>query len=205
MPIETAYDHVFHAQRHFRSILEAVSRPGTIVRLDDVPCRPPAGLSRASALIGFALLNADVSFHLVGYSTADAAYLVENTRSRECPIEDASFIFARGTEHGDILEGASVGTLPYPDTSATLILQVDALSAGAVPGGLAVRLEGPGQAAPVTIHAAGVSPDLLLALQARNLEFPLGLDTIVTHTDQATGTACVVGIPRTTRLSWDVC
>ena len=44
-----AYDEVFHAQRHFRSLLDSMSRPGTIERLDPVDFSPSPHLNKASA------------------------------------------------------------------------------------------------------------------------------------------------------------
>jgi alpha-D-ribose 1-methylphosphonate 5-triphosphate synthase subunit PhnH len=65
-------------------------------------------------------------------------------------------------------------------------------------------LEGPGILGTTTIFVRGMNPDLLLALQARNAEFPLGLDSILTFVD-GPGTPCVAALPRTTRVTWENC
>jgi len=202
---EAAYDDVHHAQQHFRSILDSLARPGTIQPLDPVVLTPTSHLNSASVLVAFALLNADVSFHLVDMHDEDAAYLTANTRADAGPIEDAAFVFVGGAAPADALEGASCGSLLYPDTSATLVIQVDALSDRPLPGGVKLTLQGPGVADRAVVCAHGLSPDLLLALQARNAEFPLGLDAIVTCDDGGSGAPRVVGIPRTSRLSWESC
>jgi len=205
MARELAYDEVFHAQVHFRSILDSMSRPGTINRLEPVEFRPPAHLNKASALVAFALLNADVSFHLVNMTAEDAAYLSANTRAAAAPIDQATFIFAGGGEDPDALEGAHCGSLAYPDTAATIVLQVDALSEQPLPGGMKLTLQGPGIDGTAVVYARHIGADLLLALQARNAEFPLGIDAIVTCDDGGTGDPRVLGIPRTANVTWETC
>lgn len=205
MLLETGYDHVFHAQRHFRAILDSVARPGTVQRLDGVDCRPPGALAPAGALVGFALLNADVGFHLVDLPGSDAEYLTANTHARPLPIAEAAFIFCRGTAATGALEGAHCGTLTYPDTAATVVVQVESLSSEPLAGGLALTLEGPGVPGSRRVFARGLGTDLLLALQARNLEFPMGLDALVVATEAGTLASTVVGLPRTTRLTWERC
>jgi alpha-D-ribose 1-methylphosphonate 5-triphosphate synthase subunit PhnH len=162
-------------------------------------------LNRASALVAFALLNADVSFHLVNASEADASYLAANTRARIAPIDHATFIFANGTEPAGILEGANCGTLPYPDTSATIVIQVDALSGQSLCGALKLTMTGPGVDGAADVYVRGLGADLLLALQARNAEFPLGIDAILTCDDKGSGEPRVLGLPRTARLAWEQC
>lgn len=197
-----AYDPVLHAQRHFRSILDGLARPGTICDLAPADCVPPGVLSIASALVGFALLDGDATFHLADMTESDAAFLTAHTGAEAVPVDQASFIFASGSAGGGILEGAYRGTLTYPDTSATLVVQVDGLSAEPRDRGMALSLEGPGTVGVGRVYVAGLSADLLLALQARNLEFPLGIDAILTATDHGDRIGRVLGIPRTSRLDW---
>ena len=51
---EAAYDTVHDAQRHFRVLLDAMARPGTLAHLQADHLQPPADLHRASALVGLA-------------------------------------------------------------------------------------------------------------------------------------------------------
>ena len=208
MTRELAYDPVFHSQSHFRAILYSMSRPGTISRLDPVELielTSAARLNTASALVGFALLNGDVSFHLVNMTDVEAEYLSANTRASVAPIDEATFIFTAGDEPPETLEGANCGSLTYPDTAATIVIQVDALSAAPLPGGLKLTFEGPGVNGSSGVYVRALSPDLLLALQARNAEFPLGIDAVVTCDDKGAGPPRVLGIPRTAKVSWETC
>src|SRR5262249_34882761 len=159
---EVAYDEVFDAQKHFRCLLDSMARPGKINRLDAVDLNPPAGLNAASALVAFALMDADSTFEVVGmepgegaYPPADLAsaanylasaakYLASNTNARRTEIASAHFIFARGTETADFLESADCGTLLYPDTAATVVLQIEDASAEPLTKGWKLTLTGPG-------------------------------------------------------------
>jgi alpha-D-ribose 1-methylphosphonate 5-triphosphate synthase subunit PhnH len=199
---ETAYDEVFDAQKHFRSILDSLARPGQIQPLDPVGLSPPSGLNHASVLLGLALLDADVNFHVIHDEHGESEYLAANTRAVSTSLARADFLFAHGADSPEILESADCGSLTYPDTSASLILEVDAVSAEPFSGVLRLQFEGPGVNGTAVLFVRGLSPDLLLALLARNAEFPMGIDTVLTSVD-ASGTPCIVGIPRTARISWE--
>ncbi len=201
---EIAYDEVRDSQRHFRSILDSVAYPGTIRHLDPVELTPPQGLTRSSVLVAFALLNSDVSFHLVNMDEGSAAYLSLNTRAAHLSIESATFVFADGPTSPELLDGIHCGTLLYPDTAATLVVQVSALSASPLAGGVKLMFQGPGVNETAPVFVLNLNPDLLLALQARNAEFPLGVDTFMTCDDEL-GRPCVLGIPRTTKVVWESC
>jgi alpha-D-ribose 1-methylphosphonate 5-triphosphate synthase subunit PhnH len=199
---EAAYDEVHDAQSHFRSLLDGLSRPGVIQALDAVKLDPPSGLNRASVLVALTLMDGDVRFHVVHDERGESAYLAANTRSVPDRLDRAAFIFAEGADSPEILESADCGTLTYPDTSATLILRIEAASAQPLDGGLRLQFEGPGVDGTNVLFARGLNPDLLLALLARNAEFPLGIDAILTFEDAA-GAPSIVGVPRTARLTWE--
>jgi alpha-D-ribose 1-methylphosphonate 5-triphosphate synthase subunit PhnH len=207
---ETAYDEVFDAQKHFRSILDSFARPARIQPLDPVALNPPPGLNHASVLVGLALMDADVAFHVIHDEHGERDYLAANTRAVPSPLDKAGFIFAHGADSPEMLESADCGSLTYPDTSATLILEVDEISAepfAQLRGGAAdnnqlrLDVQGPGVDGAVAVFVRGLSADLLLALLARNAEFPMGIDTVLSSVDAA-GIPCVVGIPRTARIAW---
>jgi alpha-D-ribose 1-methylphosphonate 5-triphosphate synthase subunit PhnH len=216
---EVLYDEVFDGQKHYRSILDSMARPGKINRLEPVRLEPvrlepvrlepvrletPPGLNTASALVAFALMDADSTFDVVNMPHGEGPYLSSNTNARRTEVEDAHFIFARANEAPDFLDAADCGSLLYPDTSATLILQVGHAAATPLPDAWRLTLEGPGIHGRTDLYVQGVNTDLLLALQARNAEFPLGLDAILTFVDSM-GAPCAAALPRTTRVAWEKC
>lgn len=204
---EHSYQPVVHGQHHFRALLDAVSRPGRIVELTTATVTPPPRLNQASALVAFALLNADVRFHLVNMTGFEADYLSINTGSAAAAIEDAGFVFADGKERELALAVDRIhrGSPTCPDTAATVVLQAEALSSSPMVDALRLRVEGPGVGGHAAVYTRGVSIDLLLALQARNIELPLGIDAVITCDDQRAGEPRVLGLPRTTRVTWERC
>lgn len=200
---EIAYDEVFDAQRHYRSLVDSMARPGKISRLEPVRLDPPPGLNSASVLVAFALMDADTKFEVVNMPGAEGAYLAANTNAVRTDVEHADFIFARANDEAEILDSANCGTLLYPDTSATLILQVREASESPLAGALKLNMQGPGVQGTRSLFVRDVNPDLLLALQARNAEFPMGLDAILTFVAES-GDPCVVCLPRTAKVSWEM-
>jgi len=79
---------------------------------------------------------------------------------------------------------------------------LEAASPGPLAGALRLTFEGPGVDGTTVLFVRGLNPDLLLALLARNAEFPMGIDTLLTFKNES-GAPCVIGIPRTTRVSWE--
>lgn len=208
---EIGYDAVFDAQEHYRLLLDAMARPGTINVLPRVPIAPPEGLTGAAALVGFALLNADVSFYVEGPATAtrgDAAtatrYLVVNTSARPVARTAADFVFAEGGSPAALLTGMKTGTLPYPEEGATLVAGVKALATEAqglaqqMRDTLALRLQGPGIRGERRLFVSGLNAALLEALRECNMEFPLGIDLVLVDPDYR-----MVCIPRSSRIRWE--
>ena len=143
-----------------------------------------------------------VGFHAAHDEHNESAYLAANTRAAMAPTETAAFLFAHGTDGPEVLESSNCGTLTYPDTSATLVLQLDAASTEPLSDSLRLVIEGPGVDGRAELFVRGLNPDLLLALQARNAEFPLGIDTFLTFCG-SNGAPAVVGLPRTAKVAWE--
>ena len=209
MQRETIYDPVFDAQQHYRLVLDAMARPGKINVLPRLSLQPPPGLSGGAALVGFALLDADVAFCAEDGNAAIVRYLVTNTAARPGDVTDADFVFAGGQASPALINEMKKGSLAYPDEGATLVLDIEGLASQAegVRGdagaqGLSLTLSGPGVAGEKTFFVKGLNASLLEALRDCNAEFPLGIDLILT--DPGFRIAC---IPRSSKIkitSWDM-
>ena len=180
---ETTYDAVFDAQTHFRLIMDSMARPGKLNVLNGIAIDPPESLNPAAAFIGLALLNGDVSFYAAHNPNAIADYFISNTATQPAPADEADFLFLAGTDSPDALIDAKIGTLTYPDTSATAIIAVTAIhpepQTGVLPE-LALTVQGPGVNGQKTVYVQGLNPNLLTALRHKNAEYPLGIDAILT-------------------------
>jgi alpha-D-ribose 1-methylphosphonate 5-triphosphate synthase subunit PhnH len=123
---ETTYDEIFDAQRHFRTILDSMSRPGKINHLNSLRLWPPAGLHKGAAYIAFALFNADVSVHADSLGADVVEYVRANTASSVAEVAKADYLIFNGHVDSSValIEEAKTGILAYPETGASAIIQV---------------------------------------------------------------------------------
>lgn len=167
----------------FRSVMEAMARPGTIQTITGA--EPPAPLSRAAGAVLLTLCDTETPVHLAGDADCDAvrAWLAFHTGA---PVTGPSHcMFAVGTwEALSPVSAYPIGTSEYPDRSATLIVECDMLA----PSG--ATLKGPGIKDSVALSL----PDSAV-FQSNRALFPLGLDFVFTCGDR------LAALTRTTEVS----
>jgi len=195
---EILYNEVSDAQIHFRIILNAMAHPGTIYAFQKMELTPPNNMNLASVFIGFALMNADVSFAVQNDNEVEITqYLALNTGASIATLAQTDYLFTTGNASPSSIESLKTGTLSYPENSATIIIDVIQLSPSPDENTLAIELSGPGIETTTTLYINGLSSTLLNAIQEQNTEFPLGLDIMLT--DQNNQLAC---IPRSSKISF---
>jgi len=176
-------DPAIQSAHAFRSVMEAMARPGSIYEISGAI--PPAPLSKAAGAVLLTLCDTDTPIYLAGSADCDAvrAWLAFHTGA---PLVGPSHcVFALGTwEALNPLTNYSIGTSQYPDRSATLIVEQPDLSQGGA------VLEGPG----IKTTASLSLPDVQ-AFQFNSGLFPLGLDFIFTAGER------VAALPRSTKVS----
>ena len=184
-------DKVLSAQTTFRSVMDAMARPGTVCRVT-AGVGTPSSLMRGTAAIALTLFDHDTPIWLDRSMAATpdiAKWLKFHSGApviADCSV--CSFALSHGCEL-PAFDRFSLGNNEYPDRSTTLILQVESLSEGRV-----YELCGPGIDGTAILRAV-IEPDDLFELLAINATlFPRGLDVMLVHDD------AVVAIPRTTRL-----
>jgi alpha-D-ribose 1-methylphosphonate 5-triphosphate synthase subunit PhnH len=183
---------VHDGQRVFRTVLDAMSHPGKIIAIADLP-DAPAPLNRVSAAICLSLVDFETPLW------ADAA-IAESGQAMShlkfhcgCPVTSDPKM-ARTALIADLsalqsLSRFCVGSDERPDLSTTVIVQVEGLSAT---GG--ARLSGPGIKTVTRLDVRGAGAAFWAALQANAQLFPRGVDLILTTGDAI---AC---LPRTTKV-----
>jgi len=186
-------------QNNFRRLLEALSRPGRVVRLEPLP----GAVSFAAALaIGECLLDHEVTFGVAddrGGRGLEAA-LCAVTGARCLPLPEADFVFATGVHGPGALSRIKRGTAEAPDTGATVVYCLEADS-GAGPAEaaqhLSIRLSGPGIAEREGIapQMKGLPSTMLHEIMALNADYPLGVDFFFISPE-----GDVMGLPRSTRI-----
>ncbi|HEY8609788.1 MAG TPA: phosphonate C-P lyase system protein PhnH [Roseomonas sp.] len=164
-------DPVLGAQSAFRAVLEAMSRPGRVIRLERPPS-PPAPLSPATGAILLTLVDAGTPLFLdAGPDAAEWARFHAG-----CPIAanpaEAAFVLASGVPPK--FAALRAGTDEDPQASATLILQVESLEEGA-----GWRLTGPGIEHVHHLSVGGAPPGFVAEWAANAARFPVGVDVIL--------------------------
>lgn len=166
----------------FRSLLQAMSRPGRIERVTGA--LPPGPLSPAAAVALLVLADPTTPLHLApSHDSPDLrAWIAFHAGAPLVAAEAATL--ALGT--WDSLQPVSrfrIGQPDYPDRSATLIVDLPELAA------TGARLTGPG-----IRGEAWLSLPETAAFQANRRLFPLGFDCILTAGDR------LAALPRSTRV-----
>ena len=185
-------DKVLSAQSTFRSVMDAMARPGSVQRIAAV-AGTPAGMMRGTAAIALTLFDHDTPIWLDARmsATSHVAKWLKFHTSAPVIADSAISSFALIGEPKDMpaLDSFAFGSNEYPDRSTTLILQVDSLSQGP-----AYQLRGPGIDGVSTLRATIEPRDLFARLAINATLFPRGIDVVLVDD------ASIVAIPRTTRL-----
>jgi alpha-D-ribose 1-methylphosphonate 5-triphosphate synthase subunit PhnH len=185
-------DKVLSAQSTFRSVMDAMARPGSMQRIAAI-AGTPSPMMPGTAAIALTLFDHDTPLWLDSGMSATphvAKWLKFHTGA---PIvEDSSvaaFALVADAAALPALDHFSSGTPEYPDRSTTLILQVDSLARGPT-----LELCGPGIDGVAVLRATIQPLDLLERLAINAALFPRGIDVVLVADD------AVAAIPRTTRL-----
>ncbi len=215
-------DPVHGTQAVFRQVLDAMSRPGRVHELPaglfEHPSRPALPLGTAAAAVLLTLCDAETT--LWWSPGPRLPQLHEWARFHAGvhwvdQVEDADMVGVRaGALTPALWARLRPGSDVAPHTSATLIVEVDALQALPVAAAaqaddhddhgdhdsddtdLALHLQGPGIEQAHRLRVAGISRAVWRLRRAQSASYPCGVDLLL-----CCGTR-VVGLPRSTHLSW---
>ena len=186
-------DKVLSAQSTFRTVMDAMARPGSIQRIASVAGTPDT-MMRGAAAIALTLFDHDTPVWLDSRMSATANVAKWLKFHTSAPIvadsSIAGFALVGDPQSLPALDRFAFGSNEYPDRSTTLILQVECLTDGPE-----IELRGPGIDGTVTLRASIHPQDLFERLAINGALFPRGIDVVLIHDD------AVVAIPRTTRLA----
>lgn len=178
------------AQRVYRTVLEAMARPGTVHTLE-TGVEAVAPLYPATLGVVFSLLDTDTPVWLD--AAADRPGVRDNLRFHcGCPLVDeaaaAAFALVVDPLVMPDLTAFPVGDDVYPDRSATLIVQVSAFDAGE-----RFALSGPGIEYRRILEVEGLPADFAGRWAANGALYPAGVDLIITTRSR------LAALPRSTR------
>ena len=185
-------DKVLSAQSTFRSVMDAMARPGAVQHIRAV-AGTPAPLMRGTAAIALTLFDHDTPIWLdrTMSATPDVGKWLKFHTGTPVIADSSASSFAVVGNARDLppLDRFALGSNEYPDRSTTLILQIDSLTSGP-----AYELTGPGIDGAAVLQAT-ISGNLFEQLAINATLFPRGIDVVLVHDD------AIVAIPRTTRLA----
>jgi alpha-D-ribose 1-methylphosphonate 5-triphosphate synthase subunit PhnH len=164
-------DPVGQAQASFRAVLDAMARPGTLVRVGD-GLTPPPPLDPATGAVLLTLVDHDTPLWLDAASATARDWIAFHCGARFTDAPAAA-AFALALALPDLMT-LSPGTHEQPEAAATLILQVGSLTEGT-----RYRLRGPGLRGTSTLLVRGLPDDFVAIWQRNRGGFPLGVDLVL--------------------------
>ena len=161
------------AQRLFRAVLDAFAHPGRIMSLPDPPAGPGT-ISPATAAYLLTLVDRDTPLWLAPEFERPAVrdFVRFHTGAPIVARRDEA-VFAVLAHDTASLDGFAIGTDPYPDRSATLVIEVPVLGAGP-----ARRWRGPGIDGQAAVAVGGLGADFWQAWADNHALFPCGVDIV---------------------------
>jgi alpha-D-ribose 1-methylphosphonate 5-triphosphate synthase subunit PhnH len=186
-------DKVLSAQTTFRSVMDAMARPGTLQRIA-VAVGAPHPMMHGTAAIALTLFDHDTPVWLDQRmsETSDVTKWLKFHTGAPVIADSSVCHFALFGEAGMLpaLDRFAFGSNEYPDRSTTLILQVESLTQGPT-----FELRGPGIDGTAELKATIQPADLFERLAVNAVLFPRGIDVVLVDDDS------IMAIPRTTRLA----
>jgi alpha-D-ribose 1-methylphosphonate 5-triphosphate synthase subunit PhnH len=186
-------DKVLSAQSTFRSVMDAMARPGSVQRIV-AAAGAPAAMMSGTAAIALTSFDHDTPVWLdpLMSSTSDVTKWLKFHTGAPVVLDSSicSFALIGDASALPALDRFALGSNEYPDRSSTLILQVESLTQGE-----SLELRGPGIDGTAVLRAAIEPRDLFERLAVNAALFPRGIDVVLVHGDS------IVAIPRTTRLA----
>ncbi|MFJ5624221.1 phosphonate C-P lyase system protein PhnH [Peribacillus loiseleuriae] len=196
-------DVVHDLQAVYRKLVDATSRPGTVMELQ----KEVEGLDvqtnclATTLLFALTVLDPEVTFKVITQHEAAVSGMINQlTYSKSVDVSDADFIFiledALHEEMEEALSQAKVGNLSNPHESAMIILEVSDVTKGKP-----MKLSGPGIQGETNLNMQNAS-NWMAMRNEKNVEFPLGIDMY--FVDQQNQ---LLAIPRTTQINengWEI-
>lgn len=162
------------SQRVFRAVLDAFSHPGRIVGVP-ATVETPSVLSVAATAFVLTLVDRETPLWLAPeFDGQEVRDYVRFHTGAQIVADTHTAAFALVTpSRAPMLADFAIGTDPYPDRSATLVIEVPSLR-----GGRSRSLRGPGIDGRTTASIVGLPDSFWSEWAANRALFPCGVDVV---------------------------
>jgi alpha-D-ribose 1-methylphosphonate 5-triphosphate synthase subunit PhnH len=185
-------DPILGPQIVFRTVMEALSRPGLSYTLPDLGIKGPEIVYPSALSILLSLCDTDTPVWIDQELQATDLQIWLQFHCN-CPFvsdpSQAHFALYRSTLHCPHLNEFALGDPRYPERSTTILVLVDSMFGGPV-----LRLSGPGVLDTVEIQPLGLPGNFVEQFSSQHTLFPLGVDCLLIAQDR------IVGLPRTINI-----
>jgi alpha-D-ribose 1-methylphosphonate 5-triphosphate synthase subunit PhnH len=176
-------DPVLASQAVFRTVMEAMARPGTISEID-VALGPPAPLGVAAAALALTLLDYETPVWLdptlAAAPEVDGWLKFHTGAPRAAGPASAAFAFIAEPAAMAGFDAFGLGSVEYPDGSTTLVLEIDLLEVETLTQDDAFHLSGPGIKGSRSLAASPLPSDFAARMAENRARFPRGVDLVLT-------------------------
>ena len=186
-------DPVQSSQAVFRSVMNALARPGSVHTIAEA-VKAPSLMMPATAAVALALFDHDTPIWLDQDFAREADMASWLRFQTGAPLtadaSQASFaLIAKGSAL-PAFETFALGSPEYPDRSTTLVVQAETLTEGH-----GLTLSGPGIQGTSILQADPLPHDFAARMQANRALFPLGVDLLLVSGND------LVALPRSTLVA----
>jgi alpha-D-ribose 1-methylphosphonate 5-triphosphate synthase subunit PhnH len=186
-------DPVLASQAVFRTVMEAMARPGRVAEID-AAIAPPAPLGIAAAAVSLTLLDFETPVWLDPTLAAapeiDGWLKFHTGAPRAADPVSAAFAFIAEPAAMPGFDAFGLGSVEYPDRSTTLVLEVEQLAERDE-----FRLSGPGINGSLHFSAAPLPAHFAERMAENRGLFPRGVDLVLTCGRR------LAALPRSVQLS----
>lgn len=189
-------DLVHDVQSAYRMLIDSMSRPGTISNVSEEAQKIDfqTECSKSLVVMALTLLDTEVTFKVVSQHEVEVTRFINQlTYAKSTSIDSADYIFVLQDATSEQLQAAirmaKPGDLVNPQESATLIIEVDAVTRERE-----LILKGPGIEKETFVQIVSDHGWIDYRVE-KNAEFPLGIDLLFIDTNDN-----LLALPRTTQV-----
>lgn len=168
---------VLSSQSVFRSVMDALARPGSVHMIAE-EVNAPSSMMTAAAAVALAMFDHDTPIWIDDRFSTEPSIGAWLRFQTGAPLtSDASRAAFALVHDGATLpdfETFALGTPEYPDRSTTFVVQVDTFAEGPE-----LVLSGPGIRGTSTLRAGALPSDFAARMQANRALFPRGVDLLL--------------------------